>query len=548
MIEVNMLIDASHVPEASLDVRFAEAYFGKCGSFIPGVPGVWHKQTGRSSTTAAWNKRNRSPIPVVDIFAGPGGLGEGFARYPYQEPDSPKFQIRLSIEKEIRSHETLRLRSFTRQFPPQNIPDLYYQVLQQTERSLTERMHDLFEKYPRQAEAAEREAVCAELGNRKFKKVIENSLSQAVGDVKDWVLLGGPPCQAYSLVGRSRNRGKKDYRPEQDHRHFLYQEYLKVIATHLPAVFVMENVKGLLSATVSNKRIFEQIVRDLQNPRQSLGKTGRKSGGVKSSYRLYSLNDSSQLHMFGEHSNPDFKNFVIRMEDHGVPQARHRLIILGIREDLAVDRIPMALAPAESAPVSKVLGDLPRLRSGLSKQEDTCTEWLKQIARATRSPWYRNLGKEQSGLKLAIKKAVSEMKQADLDRGSEWIPHRAKPVYLKRWFSDRKMRGVFNHATRGHIPEDLHRYLFAACFAGENEYSPSLKDFPGDLLPNHQNVRKALSGSLFADRFRVQVAERPSTTITSHISKDGHYYIHPDPSQCRSLTVREAARLQTFPG
>jgi DNA (cytosine-5)-methyltransferase 1 len=93
----------------------------------------------------------------------------------------------------------------------------------------------------------------------------------------------------------------------------------------------------------------------------------------------------------------------------------------------------------------------------------------------------------------------------------------------------------------------LHRYLFAAAFAKTKGRSPLLQDFPRALLPKHENVKEALKETKFNDRFRVQLAGRPSTTITSHISKDGHYFIHYDPTQCRSLTVREAARLQTFP-
>lgn len=106
---------------------------------------------------------------------------------------------------------------------------------------------------------------------------------------------------------------------------------------------------------------------------------------------------------------------------------------------------------------------------------------------------------------------------------------------------------ALNHSTRAHIAGDLARYLFVSAWGDCLGKSPELAEFPLALLPNHRNVELAMGGSHFADRFRVQLRNQPSTTITSHISKDGHYYIHPDVAQCRSLTVREAARLQTFP-
>ncbi len=114
---------------------------------------------------------------------------------------------------------------------------------------------------------------------------------------------------------------------------------------------------------------------------------------------------------------------------------------------------------------------------------------------------------------------------------------------LGSWLADEKLPYLPNHETRGHMQEDLSRYAFAATFAEVFGRSPKADEFPGGLAPNHKNWE---SGK-FADRFRVQAWNVPSTTVTSHISKDGHYFIHPDPMQCRSLTVREAARLQTFP-
>ncbi|GAI78119.1 unnamed protein product, partial [marine sediment metagenome] len=117
---------------------------------------------------------------------------------------------------------------------------------------------------------------------------------------------------------------------------------------------------------------------------------------------------------------------------------------------------------------------------------------------------------------------------------------------LSKWYLDNKLKGVPNHQSRSHLVEDLMRYLFAGIFTLSEGRFPRMNDYEKhneDLLPDHKSARTGK----FADRFRVQVPNDPATTVTSHISKDGHYFIHYDPNQCRSLTVREAARIQTFP-
>jgi len=134
--------------------------------------------------------------------------------------------------------------------------------------------------------------------------------------------------------------------------------------------------------------------------------------------------------------------------------------------------------------------------------------------------------------------------QPDFGRGKAFIHYIVAPWKHANWYADYALAGVCNHESRGHIQDDLLRYFFAAVFAKLHGHSPYLNDFPRELLPKHKN---AAEGSKFNDRFRVQISGRPSTTVVSHISQDGHYYIHYDPRQCRSLTVREAARLQTFP-
>jgi DNA (cytosine-5)-methyltransferase 1 len=110
---------------------------------------------------------------------------------------------------------------------------------------------------------------------------------------------------------------------------------------------------------------------------------------------------------------------------------------------------------------------------------------------------------------------------------------------------------VLDHKTRSHMKSDLARYYYCSRFVEVHFRNPKLDDWPvGKLLPKHADIRiegNRPKASGFSDRFKVQVWDKPAYTVTSHIAKDGHYFIHPDPSQCRSLSVREAARIQTFP-
>jgi DNA (cytosine-5)-methyltransferase 1 len=212
-------------------------------------------------------------IPVIDLFAGPGGLGEGFSAL-LDRRGNPVFKIALSIEKDVVAHETLLLRSFFRQFSRSEVPEEYYEHLRG---SLGRNL--LYSLFPDQAAKASAEAWNAELGNTRTTSLLEidNRINAALKNSKQWVLIGGPPCQAYSLVGRSRvlpvdrREGTQNY--EKDKRHFLYKAYLRIIAEHAPPVFVMENVKGILSAKVGGKRIIERIISDLREPSKAMGES-----------------------------------------------------------------------------------------------------------------------------------------------------------------------------------------------------------------------------------------------------------------------------------
>lgn len=476
-------------------------------------------------------------IKVIDIFAGPGGLSEGFAAIRGGRSGSA-FDIALSIEKDSYAHQTLKLRAFHRHFPG-NAPSAYYRHLRG---EITR--NDLYAKHPTEATLAQAKCWQATLGPEGVPAdEVRKRIDKVIGADQGWVLIGGPPCQAYSIAGRSRNCGNPGYDPEKDVRQRLYVEYLQILAEHRPAVFVMENVKGLLSATLESERIFHRILNDLRNPASAIARDGRRTRCLKAGgYHIYSLVERRQF------ENGDLQGAVIQAEKYGIPQARHRVILLGIRDDLH-GVTPGILEPCSEVFASTVL-TLPPLRSGLSRLPDTAETWRKCLRSQVNSRWANAGTRKVDGNDLSkrIRRVLASIEPPKNDRGAEFFHAEVKASHAKQWYCDSRLEGVCNHFSRTHMESDLYRYVYAACYARLRRRSPRLSHFPTDLLPDHFSADVALeNGGHFSDRFRVQVASKPSSTVVSHISKDGHYYIHPDPKQCRSLTVREAARLQTFP-
>ena len=460
------------------------------------------------------------PISVVDLFAGPGGLAEGFSSV--LAVSGPAFKVALSVEKEAMAFRTLRLRSFYRQFGG-HAPTAYYDYI-----SSRITIDQLADTHPGEWAEACRETFQLELGRPETNKVLDPLLDDIARRARGLsVLVGGPPCQAYSLVGRARNRGTDGYVASEDQRHFLYREYIRILKRLKPAVFVMENVKGILSSNVDGDPIFSRVLADL-----------RSGGGDEESYQLVPLAPS------------DSENeFVLRSEHYGVPQTRHRVIILGIRSDL-IGRLPAAGLCLQRQPdlrtVATVLSGMSRLRSGLSRSDDSSGQWAavagEAAMRAARA--CKSTGGITAELAVRLVEVSHEIIRSGpkLARSSTELSN-AQDAELNAWLSDPGLDWLPNHETRGHMPDDLARYAFVAAFAESFSRSPRAEEFPSELAPAHGNWH---SGK-FVDRFRAQRWSAPASTITSHISKDGHYFIHPDPTQCRSLTVREAARLQTFP-
>jgi DNA (cytosine-5)-methyltransferase 1 len=516
----------------------------------------------KSVATSSIHSLMANFVPVIDLFAGPGGLSEGFSRHHNWFGSDVEFRSVLSIEKSAPASKTLTLRTFFRKFSDGDLPKQYWDVV--AGRLPETALH----KFPEWS-AAVKEVWMAELGVVPISE-LHGRIADRLGNEDNWLLLGGPPCQAYSLMGRARMTGighqaRSASDPEvsdrvrqtrlqafgSDVRHKLYQEYLRIIAVHQPAVFVMENVKGILSSKVpgTDDLMFDRIRADLVDPWAALAEDPnlkeleRLSKPGRPKYRLFAFTlDGSRA------SDDNLKNrdFLIRSEDYGVPQKRHRVIVLGIRE--GIDVVPQPLRPSASATVRDAIGQLPSVRGGSSDKRIAEAEWKAE--RDGLAAWAAKSA--QPKVAKIILEAIERNREIE-DQGGRLVTA-VVPLAdtdLERWLQSAGAEGFLQHEARGHMPSDLARYFYMSASAAELKRSPMLEEWPQSLLPAHRNVafnaktgRAEVSG--FSDRFKVQVWDSPSSTVTSHIAKDGHYFIHPDPAQNRSLTVREAARLQTF--
>lgn len=284
---------------------------------------------------------------------------------------------------------------------------------------------------------------------------------------------------------------------KKDHRHFLYKEYLAIIKKYKPAVFVMENVKGLNTALVDGRPILPEIIDDLESAGYELCSLVDKRPGLPASGLDY----------------------LIRAERYGVPQTRHRVIIVGKRKGARIGDVGTLARRDKAVSVKCAIGTLPKL-----------------------------IGLDSGRPKIDYNKDKLGGQFLEIATRRRGMPHALADFIKSKAPGFSKV--ILNHEARSHMASDLERYRWWSKQAKKMKRSPTIADIPARqrarLLPKHANLVAGRSDT-FVDRFKVQVAGKPSGTITSHISKDGHYYIHYDPAQARSFSVREAARIQTFP-
>lgn len=356
----------------------------------------------------------------IDLFAGCGGLSEGFYRMG--------FTALAHVEFNHWACETLRKRM------------MYY--------GYSNIAQEVIEK---------------DITSEDILVDIDNAVAGRSVDV----IIGGPPCQAYSTAGRVRDsKGMAS-----DPRNFLFESYVKILEHYKPKFFVFENVTGLLSARVNGEPILPSIMAALSNE-----------------YKV--INDASML--------------VHNTADYGVPQIRKRVIIMGVRKDIT----------------NKEAIDLYR--------DVVKTHYNPDVKVGDRG----NLMKY-----VTVRDAISDLPivaQGE-DASTEQYDYPCNNAFLKR-IGRKGIHPLMDHIARKHNALDMER--FAVMIKNHWSFGQLRKEMP---QYEHEHAR------VFDNSYVVQWWDMPSKTILAHIHKDGFQFIHPDGNQTRSFTVREAARIQSFP-
>lgn len=370
-------------------------------------------------------------LNYIDLFAGAGGLSEGFIR--------EKFEPVAHVEMSAEAADTLKTRIAFHHFSQKKNLTKYYSYLR---KDISR--NELWDSIPQHL----LESVINEvISNNTIESIFEKIDSQ-LDEKKVDVIIGGPPCQAYSLVGRSRDPN----RMKGDKRNFLFRYYAKFLIRYKPKYFLFENVLGLLTA--GNAKYLNEML-DLF---EDIG---------------YSA---------------DMK--VLNTEEYGVLQKRRRVIIIG-RKGKTKFHFP-ELQKMENNWQTKrdLFFDLPYLKPG---QELEIADYTKSIN--------------------------EYLKKTDTRNGIDYTTQ---------------------HITRNHNDRDLEIYTLAIDKWLNDRQRLKYNDIP-KRLQTHKNTEA------FLDRYKVIDPTGHSHTVVAHIAKDGHYYIYPDLKQVRSISVREAARIQSFP-
>jgi DNA (cytosine-5)-methyltransferase 1 len=370
-------------------------------------------------------------VNYIDLFAGAGGLSEGFVKSGYNPV--------AHVEMNIHACETLKTRICYHYLKNTDEYEVYLNYLKGDISK-----DQLYSYAPKELlESVINEEINETTISHIFEKI--DSLLKEGKEKKVDLILGGPPCQAYSLVGRAVDKnGMKD-----DKRNFLYKQYLKFLKKYEPQHFVFENVPGILNA--NGGKILKKII------------IGFSELGYSVKYK------------------------VLNSYDFGVLQNRKRVIIIGNKGKM--QPYPKHDTIRTNHLVNDILSDLPALNPGGGSKEYATTP-------------------------------SSYMQKNDLRNEQDVLTQ---------------------HECRRHNSRDLEIYKIAIKQWNTSKTRLKYTELP-DSLCTHKN-RKA-----FLDRYKVVAGDLPySHTMIAHISKDGHYFIHPDLNQCRSISVREAARIQAFP-